>query len=229
MAKPEAKAAAQYSESDWPKPSTPTNSHGSVVPVADLGEADEDTPSPTVDEHALTKTEQQLQQVIDELRAQREAFAILATDKRVLSQLSDECRAHRERFHEREVLKPIFNLLVGLAVRCQREFASLNAKLSRHVQELPFEAVAAIRLALEARKADLAEFQSGLANYGVQAFSNASRRFDAAKQEIVQRVRTVHREQHGSIAERIAVGYARDGSIIQKERVNVYVFNETNN
>lgn len=67
-----------------------------------------------------------------------------------------------------------------------------------------------------------------LLDYDVQSFNTDNDVFDPRRQSVVKKVHTRDIGLEKTIAERLSCGYERNGKIIAKERVSVYVFEEKN-
>jgi len=149
----------------------------------------------------------------------------LSLGKHVLEGMAEQARVLQERFHEREVLLPVFCSLIGIADRLRRERARLANLARRCGQDLELELGLTVRHLVSARKADLEEIETVLANFGVEVFRHPGQDFNAHVQTCVKPVPVKHGQLTGQIAERLLPGYQRGEEIIQAERVNVYVLN----
>lgn len=160
-----------------------------------------------------------------ELAAQLEECRL---ERRVLNEMHEECRALREQFHEREVLKPVFLSLIGLADRCRNELSQLRrvARDAEQRGQQP-EIVLALCTLARARKTDLLEVEALLRQHDVQSFETPGGRFDAGTQKCTRRVPTMQREQHMIVAARGLTGYRRGQQVIRPECVQVYVYDRS--
>ena len=144
-------------------------------------------------------------------------------EKRVLTEMHDRCRALTEQQHEREVLGPIFQAVISVLDRLYQENAKTKRLLDQHVDSQDWQATTHLGQVLEARKADEAELTNVLANFSVEPFRHPGDRVDASHQKAIQVVKTPDPGLHGHIARRLRPGYRRNGTILRRELVSVYV------
>jgi len=126
----------------------------------------------------------------------------------------------RERFHEREVLRPIWLMLIGILDRCRLQESTLTDQARAAGSR---ELATTLRRLAEARRADRVEIESALSNFGVIAFRHTGERFDARAQQCRRRLTCDEAELHERITHRVAPGYRRDEWIVRPELVDVLV------
>ena len=148
----------------------------------------------------------------------------LGVEQSVFNDTHEQYRQLREHLFEREILLPILLSLIGLADRCQQEITKLRTTLKILERNLNLDVVLAIRHVIGGREADLVEVETLLANHGVESFTSPSPVFDRQQQECVKPLPTKDRGRQQHIAVRVQPGYRRDGKIIRRERVNVFVY-----
>lgn len=151
----------------------------------------------------------------------------LSAAERVIAELSDRCKELSEGFHEREVLLPVFNCLIGISDRCRQQIDRLYSLVSKYTDGGNSSAAKAVTYLLEARKADLIELDCLLANFGVETFESHQETFDPSVQKCVTRTETKDTQLHNRLAARLLPGYRRADRIIRQEYVNVYVPSRT--
>ena len=81
----------------------------------------------------------------------------------------------------------------------------------------------AIRSLGRARRADRADVENVLATFDVKAFRVPGDHFDARKQRVLSQIKTHQKNQEGLIAARVLPGYERNGDVIRRETVSVFV------
>ena len=162
-----------------------------------------------------------MSQRIGELSGELEKVRI---DKRVLTEMHDRCRELSEQHHQRNVLQPMFQTLIGLADRSRQKAGRLAPLLEKHAGQPDHPAVQAMRHLFEARRADCVEFEGLLATYGVEPFQNPDQKFDPSAQKCMRRIECQDSSRNATIAERLRPGYRRNGIVLRQEFVTVYVY-----
>ena len=174
------------------------------------------------DDVSLTKT---VVDIYEKLGMLGEQIQRVKTDDRVLTEMHHRYRELNEKHHEREVLRPIFLGLIGIADRCEQQAVKYRKIFNRYKSNGNKTAVKFIRFLVEAREADKIEIESLLANYSVQAFKQCEGKFDPESQKCIKRIECDDPEKQALVHERVLPGYCRDGVIIRQEYVSVYVRN----
>ena len=137
--------------------------------------------------------------------------------------MQDQNRKFKEQFHEREVLRPILLLLIGIADRCRDQQAAFGKKAKGCAAP---EVAEAWVCAKAARIADRTEIENVLAILGVTPLRSESAKFDASTQHAVRHVPTSNPTYGGHVAARLRPGYGRNGHVVRSEMVSVYVVRE---
>ena len=149
----------------------------------------------------------------------------IKTDDLVLSEMHDRTRKLAEKFHEREVLLPVFNVLIGIADRGRHLTERARQKLSKMNGPANHPMRLAIKHIVEARDADRLEIENLLAVFGVEPFENPGDRFDPSCQKCIKRAPCDQSRLDQKLAQRLLPGYRRHGQIIRQEGVAVYLCN----
>jgi len=146
----------------------------------------------------------------------------LKTDDSVLTDMSAQCRELREQHHERNVLMPVFLVLIGIAGRCRQAVVRLQGLLEKHAGSSAVPVLQAFRQILEARNADRIDVENLLADYGIEPFVSPGDEFTPAVQKCIRREPCEDDALDGHVAERLLPGYRRFDKIIRQEYVSVY-------
>ena len=147
----------------------------------------------------------------------------LKTDKRIFTEMHDRNRSLTEQFHEHQVIMPVMYSLIGVADRCNELESMIEHNLKEQAESGKPQPMLPLEQILNARKADRIDIENTLANFGVEPFQNPSNRFDPASQQCMRRVEAPAPQLHGKIAGRLLPGYSRNGRVIRREQVDVYV------
>jgi len=139
------------------------------------------------------------------------------------AKMQEEIQGLRENFYETNVLMPLIETMINIAERCRRQVDSLYESLQSSAHSQDWKSLAHITQVIDARSADRVIIESALANFGVEPFNATGERFDSTHQRCIQRIPTENREQHGIIAKRLQPGYRRNGAILCRESVGVYI------
>jgi len=176
------------------------------------------------DVHALSERVSSMANVLQEqMTAIQSELSRLRTDDLVVVEMHERNRALSEKFYERDVLKPVFLGLIGIADRClqgrnraaeagERQRASGNRAAARALEHVR-----------RAREADRIGVENLLANFSVERFETLGEQFDPAVQRCIERVVIAEGSSRGGIAQRILPGYRRNGRIVRQECVSVCV------
>ena len=191
---------------------------------------DDDLPDPADEKTFMQKgddlpTTKNMADLHEKLAMLGDQMKRLKTDDRVLTEMHHRYRELNEKHHEREVLRPIFLGLIGIADRCEQQTVKYRKIFNRYKSNGNKTAVKFIRFLVEAREADRIEIESLLANYSVQTFKQCDEKFDPKSQKCIKRIKCDDPEKQGVVYERVLPGYCRDGVIIRQEYVSVYVSN----
>lgn len=146
-------------------------------------------------------------------------LSMLQSNTSILNDVHESNKKLSEEFHEREVLAPVFHMLIGLADRCYRQIAQSKQKLKAIPNAIGLDDT---RSLIESREADLIEIESRLADFGVQRYLSTATTFNAKIHKCVQRVPTLDTSLVGIVASRFLPGYKRFGAITRPECVSVY-------
>lgn len=149
-------------------------------------------------------------------------------EEQVLTEMHERNRELSEDFHEREVLNPIFLLLIGISDRCRQQAAKAREVADLQADSRNASALVALKKIQLAREADRIEIESALANYGVEASESLDDVFNPETQKCIERIETSIVARHGKVASRLLPGYQRNGKTIRQEYVAVYVARRTN-
>lgn len=145
----------------------------------------------------------------------------------ILDRLSEANCKYQERHHERHVMAPLMNALIRVADRCREQIE--NGQSYSRKRTLPQDHVLGILIHqfLSARRADLEDVESRLADYEVMPYSCPGETFNPAEQKMVDKIAHQDPGQNHKVACRHRPGYRRNSTIIRPEHVSVYVVNPT--
>jgi molecular chaperone GrpE (heat shock protein) len=158
----------------------------------------------------------------------REVDELKAADQ-IVTDLGNRCRDLSEQFHEREVLLPIIYCLIRMTDGCRQQIDKFQNLLAKHPDSRNEAATKALKFLIDARKADLVELDSTLANLGVELYEHHEEVFAPSLQKCINRIECRDKSLEGGVARRLLPGYRRHDRIVRKEYVNVYVRNKMNN
>jgi molecular chaperone GrpE (heat shock protein) len=159
----------------------------------------------------------------------REIDELKAADQ-IVTDLGNRCRDLSEQFHEREVLLPIIYCLIRMTDGCRQQIDKFQNLLEKHPDSRNEAATRALKFLIDARKTDLVELNSTLANLGVELYEHHEEVFSPSLQKCINRIECQDKSLDGRIARRLLPGYRRYERIVRKEYVNVYVkTNKKNN
>lgn len=138
----------------------------------------------------------------------------------VVAELQRQNAQFREQFHERETLRPLWLMLIGIADRCREQERELDELAQA---ERDREHRVTLQRLRQSRRADRMELESALAGFGVTSYRHTGQRFEARYQQCRRRITCDSPELHERISHRVAPGYRRDDWIVRPEQVDVLV------
>ena len=146
----------------------------------------------------------------------------VARNDELISSLERAARELRERFHEREVARPLFLSLIGIADSAREQVELLQANAAQHDERGSAGIAQAIRQLVKLRKADILEIESALQTFGVERFHSSEETFSPATQTCIGHLPSANDRPHGQIAARLRPGYRRHDTILRPETVKIY-------
>ena len=182
-----------------------------------------ETEQPDHPDLELAQLAEQVKALAEQQAAMNSILQAQGIEGRVLEEMHEQNRVLREHLHEREILDPIFRLLIGLADRCREE----NLERVRSAQRLPRDAETSSLpeqcQIIAARSADLVEIEALLATFGVESYHHPGEHFESCWQKCVRTIPRRDPRLHQSIAGRLLPGYRRGDRIIRPEYVTVHI------
>lgn len=172
----------------------------------------------TLPQEIIAQLHERLSPLLTELAEQIKQAQI---EKHVIEKLSRRNTELEEQFYQNQVLLPIFLTLIGIIDRCRQKIQAL--KHSQRLLTPKSVPEKQISYLIEARKADQIELENILASHGVELYQNPDCIFDPTTQRCLSRIETSESGKINMLAARILPGYRRDGKILRKECVHVYV------
>ena len=146
----------------------------------------------------------------------------IESDRKAMDILSQQNKQLNEELYERELVKPVFLTLIGLADRHEDQISRCGQHLNKIQEQKRPTAEKALRFLINSIQADLTEIHDVLARFGVERYEHQGGTFNASKQKVFSRVETEDKSLSQKIADRLHPGYARDEQIIRREYVNIY-------
>lgn len=168
----------------------------------------------------VKKCSEQLSQIVQQTDQLKAADSIIA-------ELSTRCRTLSEQFYEREVLLPVIHCLISIADRARQQIAKTKTVRAKYADGQNESESKVLAYLVDGRNADLMELENALANLGVESYCHPQKTFEPSMQKCITRVESEEEILNGRIACHLLPGYKRDGRIIKKECVNVYIVKET--
>jgi hypothetical protein len=152
-----------------------------------------------------------------------ECLAGQATQSAAVAQLAERNRQLEEHFFEQELLPAVVRPLIGAVDRAHDVHARMCRTLARHATLPGAYVCASCATVLEYLDLHVLDLHTSLTALGVDSFTLPDPRFDPLQQQCFGRVATWDVARVGTVAERIAPGYRRNGYVIRREQVRVYV------
>lgn len=175
------------------------------------------TENQTTDLPAAAGTEE-LRKAVERLTERLERF--VEDDKfkeEQIKKLHSELQDHKRGLFDQALL-PVLTQLVSLHENLNRQERALKQKNAEDLgPERLFKEIAGMRDELEVI----------LSESGIAIFEHPSNTYDPARQTARETILTPDAALHGLISERILPGYERNGRILAKERIKVYVHRPT--
>jgi molecular chaperone GrpE (heat shock protein) len=174
--------------------------------------------------------ERQAEQIAELRKALSELagnLAQLTADRTALSQVQEQFRQLAEQSHERQVLWPLFQTLIGIIDRQSEQITRYKRALVLAQDKGEVKTALFLQRLIEARHADRLEIHNVLATYGVEPFTNPDEGFDFNRQTCKRRDSTDDPGHQSRISARLAPGYRRQDRIVRPEQVAVYVPNSS--
>lgn len=198
-------------EEEAPEGETPAVSASQDAAYSPLAVASSDEMPATIE--ALSAARHVLEGKLDILAAAFETK--LAIDEHKNQQIDT---LHRElQSHKQDLLAKALRPLVAGLVRLHDNLGRMADTLRDRTETLPPDEAA--RLVKEFQE----DVEILLDENGVALFTEPVDRFEPRRQTVRQTQETTDSEQVGHIVRRVRPGFERDGFLLQKERVDVYV------
>jgi len=178
-----------------------------------------------------------LEGIFEELKGCEEQISQLAQQiaelkaaEKIIIDLSNRNKDLNEQLIEREIILPTILRLIYMADNCREQIGKFQKICDRSAGSQNEAALKILKFTIETRKANLTEFEDILANMAVESYQHHEDIFSPSLQKCINRVECAEQSLQAHIAGRLRPGYMRNGKIVRKECVDVYVLsNKINN
>lgn len=172
---------------------------------------------------AQTHPTQQIGDVANNLAGLRRAVEKHQALADALNTTAEDRQRLQQQLVDREIVRPVAMGLIGMLDQIRGDLRQLDADMER-APHVASHGLPDVRPHLrQLREADFHHIQTILHNLGVEEFTSESPQFDPTTQKRIHSRPCTDGQRHGDIARRVLPGYRRDGLLIRRELVDVYV------